>query len=190
MPKSRLFYIRDKNPGFLFLVDIGAQISVIPAKSNMSTRKTDYTLQAANGSSIQAYGETSLTLNLGFRRSFPWVFTIAQARTLILEVDFLAHFKLSVNMSSLSLEDRTTNFTRKVISSIYTSTMSATLPEANGMQYLLKKYSQITTPFRQGSLLGDQTHFFLSSLIFLPSAGKLRLSFTAARRWNFTLNTW
>ena len=27
---SRLFYIRDKNTGYLFLVDTGAQISVIP----------------------------------------------------------------------------------------------------------------------------------------------------------------
>ncbi|CAE1318539.1 unnamed protein product [Acanthosepion pharaonis] len=52
-------------------------------------------------------------------------------------------------MSSLSLEDKTTNITRKGITSIYTSTcISATLPEANGMQDLLQKYSQITTPFR------------------------------------------
>ncbi|CAE1268449.1 unnamed protein product [Acanthosepion pharaonis] len=115
----------------------------------MLTRKTDYTLQAANGSSNQTYGETSLTLNLGFKRSFPWVFTIAQVRTPILGADFLAHFNLSVNMSSLSLEDKTTNTTRKGITSIYTSTcISATLPEANGMQDLLQKYSQITTPFR------------------------------------------
>ncbi|CAE1310342.1 unnamed protein product [Acanthosepion pharaonis] len=111
--KSRLFYIRDENSGYLFLVDTGAQISVIPAKPNMLNRKTDYTLQAANGSSIQTYGETSLTLNLGFRRSFPWVFTIAQVRTPILGADFLAHFNLFVNMSSLSLEDKTTNITRK-----------------------------------------------------------------------------
>lgn len=52
-------------------------------------------------------------------------------------------------MSSLSLEDKTTNITRKGITSIYTSTcISATLPEANGMQDLLQKYSQITTPFQ------------------------------------------
>ncbi|CAE1162053.1 unnamed protein product [Acanthosepion pharaonis] len=149
MPKSRLFYIRDENSGYLFLVDTGAQISVIPAKPNMLTRKTDYTLQAANGSSIQTYGETSLTLNLGFRRSFPRVFMIAQVRSPILGADFLAHFNLSVNMSSLSLEDKTTNITRKGITSIYTSTgISATVPEANGMQDLLQKYSQITTPFQ------------------------------------------
>ncbi|CAE1227671.1 unnamed protein product [Acanthosepion pharaonis] len=154
MPKSRLFYIRDENSDYLFLVNTGAQISVIPAKPNMLTRKTDYTLQAANGSSIQTYGETSLTLNLGFKRSFPWVFTIAQVRTPILGADFLAHFNLSVNMSSLSLEDKTTNITRKGITSIYTSTcISATVPEANGMQDLLQNilklqhHSGIQKPF-------------------------------------------
>ncbi|CAE1290041.1 unnamed protein product [Acanthosepion pharaonis] len=52
-------------------------------------------------------------------------------------------------MSSLSLEDETTNITKKGITSIYTSTgISATLPEANGMQDLLQNHSQITTPFR------------------------------------------
>ncbi|CAE1295394.1 unnamed protein product [Acanthosepion pharaonis] len=52
-------------------------------------------------------------------------------------------------MSSLSLEDKTTNITRKEITSIYTSTcISATLPEANGMQDLLQKCSEIATPFR------------------------------------------
>ncbi|CAE1284944.1 unnamed protein product [Acanthosepion pharaonis] len=77
------------------------------------------------------------------------VFTIAQVRTPILGADFLAHFNLSVNMYSLSLDDKTTNITRKGITSIYTSTcINATLPEANGMQDLLQKYSQITTPFR------------------------------------------
>ncbi|CAE1269164.1 unnamed protein product [Acanthosepion pharaonis] len=79
----------------------------------------------------------------------PIVSSVPQVRTPILGADFLAHFNLSVNMSSLSLEDKTTNITRKGITSIYTSTcISATLPEANGMQDLLQKYSQITTPFR------------------------------------------
>ncbi|CAE1281578.1 unnamed protein product [Acanthosepion pharaonis] len=81
--------------------------------------------------------------------SFFTVLHRSQVRTPILGADFLAHFNLSVNMSSLSLEDKTTNITRKGITSIYTSTcISATVPEANGMQDLLQKYSQITTPFR------------------------------------------
>lgn len=96
MSESRLFYIRVENTGYLFLVDTGAQVSIISAKPNMSIKKSAYMLQTANGSRINTYGETSL--NLGFRRSFPWVFTIAQVKTLILGADFLAHFNLSVNV--------------------------------------------------------------------------------------------
>ncbi|CAE1227213.1 unnamed protein product [Acanthosepion pharaonis] len=109
------------------------------------TKPCNFDINAAKDNNTQQSGNDYP----GNKRSFPWVFTITQVRTPILGADFLAHFNLSVNMSSLSLEDKTTNITRKGITSIYTSTcISATLPEANGMQDLLQKYSQITTPFR------------------------------------------
>lgn len=66
--RSRLFYSKNTNSGYSFLVDTGAQISVIPPKPNMSIQKTPYVLQAANGSHIETFGETSLTLDLGLRR--------------------------------------------------------------------------------------------------------------------------
>ena len=68
---SRLFYFRDKNTGYLFLVDTGAQISVIPLDPKKKYQLSSFTLQAANGSRIETYGEIALTLNLGLRRSFP-----------------------------------------------------------------------------------------------------------------------
>lgn len=115
----------------------------------MQVKKATFTLQAANGSQIDTYGETSLTLDLGLRRQFPWFFTIAQVKTPILGSDFLAHFNLTVNMSSRTLEDPTTNFSKKGICSNYNSTgISAALPAANGLRDLLKKYPEITTPFR------------------------------------------
>ena len=85
---SRLFYIRDKNTGYLFLVDTGAQISVIPPDPRKNHQLSSFTLQAANGSRIETYGEIALTLNLGLRRSFPWIFTIAQVKTPILGAVF------------------------------------------------------------------------------------------------------
>ena len=57
---SRLFYIRDKNTGYLFLVDTGAQISVIPPDPRKSHQLSSFTLQAANGSRIETYGEIAL----------------------------------------------------------------------------------------------------------------------------------
>ena len=68
---SRLFYIRDKNTGYLFLVDTGAQVSVIPPDPRKNHQLSSFTLQAANGSRIETYGEIAQTLNLGLRRFFP-----------------------------------------------------------------------------------------------------------------------
>lgn len=54
---NRLFYVKDANSGYLFLVDTGAQVSVIPPTANMANKATSYNLQAANGSRIETYGE-------------------------------------------------------------------------------------------------------------------------------------
>ncbi|CAE1137406.1 unnamed protein product [Acanthosepion pharaonis] len=108
----------------------------------MATKKD--LLYSASGSHIETFGETSLTLDHDLRRSFPWIFTIAQVKTLILVADFLSHFGLIVNMSSRSLVNQTTEFTMK-----YTTTrISAALPAANGLQESLKKYPEIITPFK------------------------------------------
>ncbi len=146
---SRLFYIRDKNNGYLFLVDTGAQISVIPPDPRKNHQLSSFTLQAANGSRIETYGEIALTLNLGLRRSFPWIFTIAQVKTPILGADFLSHFNVSVNMATRSLVDCNTELTAKGITSIYRSTgICAAIPDANGLQELITKFPTLTTPFK------------------------------------------
>ena len=145
---SRLFYIRDKNTGYLFLVDTGAQISVIPPDPKKNSKPSSYTLQAANGSKIETYGEIALTLNLGLRRSFPWIFTIAQVKTPILGADFLSNFNLSVNMTTQSLVDGNTELTKRGIASVYESTgICATVPVTKGLQELIKKFPTLTTPF-------------------------------------------
>ena len=138
---SCLFYIRDKNIGYLFLVDTGAQISVIPPDPKKNNKLSSYTLQAANGSKIETYGEIVLTLNLGLRRSFTWIFTIAQVKTPILGADFLSHSNISVNIATGSLVDGNTELTAKRITLIYNSTgICAAVPDANGLQELIKNF--------------------------------------------------
>ncbi|UYV68207.1 hypothetical protein LAZ67_5003385 [Cordylochernes scorpioides] len=62
--KYRLF-IKDKNSGLQFLIDTGADVSIVPPNEK---RKSDYKLYAANGSEIETYGIKILTLDLGLRR--------------------------------------------------------------------------------------------------------------------------
>ena len=64
---SRLFFVLEHVSHCRFLVDTGAEISVIPpTKADRKCCQTGVTLQAANGASIA-------TLNLGLRRPFRWI---------------------------------------------------------------------------------------------------------------------
>ena len=70
-PQGRLFYVYDKSTPFRFLVDTGAQVSIIPpSPAERTTGPGDLRLQAINGSNIPTFGMRSLTLDLGLRRTF------------------------------------------------------------------------------------------------------------------------
>ena len=108
---SRLFFVTDRTSGTRFLVDTGAQVSVIPPPPNCSRKlsSTDVTLQAVNNSGIATFGERSLTLNLGLRRIFRWVLIVAEVTHAILGADFLSHFHLLVDVNRCRLVDATTH---------------------------------------------------------------------------------
>lgn len=75
---TRRLFIYDKENKLHFLVDSGADISVLPSsKFRSCKRRSDIILTAANGSNIHTYGKKMLNVNLGLRREFPFVFTIA-----------------------------------------------------------------------------------------------------------------
>ena len=59
-----LFFLCDDNSRQQFLVDTGAEISVLPAtRIDPRTRLPGPELLAANGTTIQTYGTRTLTLN-------------------------------------------------------------------------------------------------------------------------------
>ncbi|TNN15263.1 Pol polyprotei, partial [Schistosoma japonicum] len=87
---SRLFHVRDRNSVLNFLVDTGAALSIIPKnKTKLGRETSSVTLHTANMTKIATFGQKTLTLDLGFRRQFPWVFTVADLDLAILGMDFL-----------------------------------------------------------------------------------------------------
>ena len=63
--KDCLLYVSDRKSGRRFLVDTGAEISVIPATGlKTRTSASSQPLLAANGSSIQTYGKHNFNLRL------------------------------------------------------------------------------------------------------------------------------
>ncbi|CAE1298418.1 unnamed protein product [Acanthosepion pharaonis] len=136
-----LFYIHDRNSNLKFLIDTGAQISVIPvsncSKSVTTPKEALLKLQAANGTPISTYDECIMSFNIGLRREFTWTFKIADVETPILGADFLAHFNLSVELSSRTLTDTRTSIQRRgALSRHSTIVLTALIPGTNGYENL------------------------------------------------------
>lgn len=78
---SRRLFIYCKNNKLRFLIDTGADISVIPYNSKFHKNKnTSFTLNAANGGIINTFGTKFLNVDVGLRRNFPFTFTIADIK--------------------------------------------------------------------------------------------------------------
>ena len=88
---SRLFHIHDRCSNSRFLVDTGAEVSVVPSsRTERFSQPGNFSLKAVNGSEIATYGVRSLTLYLGLRRTFRWVFVVANVKQPILGADFIS----------------------------------------------------------------------------------------------------
>ena len=107
---GRLFYVHDSRSNTRFLVDTGAEVSVVPpTRAERSRPQGIFTLQAVDGTQIATYGVRSCSLNIGLRRTFRWVFMIANVKQAILGADFLHHFGLVVDIRHHTLSDSTTH---------------------------------------------------------------------------------
>ncbi|BHF80355.1 hypothetical protein SprV_0702348100 [Sparganum proliferum] len=143
---SRLFYISDKSSGLRFLVDTGAEISVIPPPRRHHLKPSQFSLQAANCTTINTYGQRSLTLDIGLRRRFQWVFVQADVKSPIIGADFLTHFGLAVDLKHRKLSDTTTTlFTVGIAVSEPSVSIQLTVP-SSPFADTLKDYPSLTKP--------------------------------------------
>ncbi|BHF59912.1 hypothetical protein SprV_0100287300 [Sparganum proliferum] len=118
-------------------------------------------LQAVNSFPIATFGFRSLSLDIGLRRLFPWVFVVADIPCAILGADFLAAFDLLVDCCQSRLHDKTTNLTVRGISSSDASRQLAVLDSEleNPFWQLLAKYPGLTRPnFNVSIPLHDVVH--------------------------------
>ncbi|BHF66494.1 hypothetical protein SprV_0200951100 [Sparganum proliferum] len=113
-------------------------------------------LQAANCSPIPTFGSLSLTLNIGLRRSFTWIFVIAAVPHAILGSDFLAEFDLLVDCRRARLLDRTTGLFVRGLTPFTVPTNLSVLDTdiASPFRQLLLSHPNIINPqFRSGEVL-------------------------------------
>ena len=73
---SHLLILADRNNGFGFLVDTGAEVSIVPPSAMEQKNRQEYSLHVANNNACATFGEHFLQLDLGLHRSFLWVPTL------------------------------------------------------------------------------------------------------------------
>ncbi|UYV84625.1 hypothetical protein LAZ67_X002882 [Cordylochernes scorpioides] len=140
--KYRLF-VFDKISKLKFLVDTGADVSIIPATAQFK-QESDYKLYAANGSKIKTFGVKILNLDLGLRRDFQWPFIIANVKRGILGADFLFKYNLLVDINKRKLIDGLTNL--EIICEAISTFEGSITVKANSTFNLIAQFPDITKP--------------------------------------------
>jgi len=161
LPTSRLFFVNDSNSHLRFLVDTGAEVSVIPPTPIERKQVDSLKLQAVNDTFISTYGKCSLTLNLGLRRPFRWIFVIADVKHPILGADFLRQYHLSVDMRYMKLIDMSTQLQIQGIMAHELSPTPTILPPnlSDPFESILRDFPSITQPYSHNiSLKHSITH--------------------------------
>lgn len=144
--QSRLLVL-DKDSGLRFLVDTGADISLLPRnRISKAKQPSNFHLFAANGSRINTYGSKILTLNLGLRRVFKWEFCIADVQKPILGADFLKHYALLVDIRNRRLVDNITQMKiNGIVSQVPFGSINIIIPQSKYHE-LLTKFPVLTKP--------------------------------------------
>lgn len=147
-------------------------MSVITPSSfdNQRHARSDITLEAVNKSRIPTYGERSLTLNLGLRRTFRFVFVVADLPTPIIGADFLDEFGLVVDVRHQRLLDSTTKLmVNGICAPLHTKSVSPMFsrsPGAGSVKYteILKEFPDITRPdYRPKAVKHTVTHHIVTT---------------------------
>lgn len=100
---SRLLHVQDKVSGRSFLIDTGAEVSLVPASpADHRTAAPSAPLVAANGTEIKTYGTRHIPLQFGNKR-FKGSVIIADVNQAILGADFLRDNRLLVDLGGQRL---------------------------------------------------------------------------------------
>nr|VZI16354.1 unnamed protein product [Spirometra erinaceieuropaei] len=158
---TRRLFLWDRIAGAKFLVDSGAEVSVVPPTPAERKTRSSFCLTAANNSSIPTFGQRSITLDLGLRRIFRWVFIIADVSVALIGADFLAHFNLLVDLKNRRLVDCITNLHARCQSDVNLCVNPLTVMPISDCPFhsLLRQFPRLTNPsFREVDIKHTVTH--------------------------------
>ena len=140
-----------------YLIDTGAEVSVLPPRSEDRDRSPVNNMQLKTA--VRTFGQRSVAVELGLAKSFEWSFTIADVSKPIIGADFLRHYGLLVDLKCKRLMDAETFLT--VPTSYRRSTVSklCVLVKNDSYSDILNEFQEVTTPcIKKCRLLGKVEH--------------------------------
>ena len=144
---SRLLTFTDSVSRLSYLIDTGAEISVLPPSTDDRRHPSSgLKLQGANGFAIRTYGERSVRVDIGLAKSFIWTFTIAEVSKPIIGADFLRHFGLLVDLGRKRLMDAETFLTVPASYGRSSVCRLSVLVEADCFSGILEEFKEVTVP--------------------------------------------
>ena len=163
--KSRILYIRDKDSNLLFLIDTGSEVSIIPPRPGERVKPIP-AYSAANGTIINKYGTRNLTIDLGLKQKYSWIFIVGDVKKPIIGADFLEHFNISINLHNRSITDAFTNesVTTNFISceNIPTS-ITQIIPADDEYTSLIREFPELTNPNQRQPQSHQTKHFIVTT---------------------------
>ena len=137
--------LKDKNTNIAFLIDTGADVSVLPPRGKEKPRPRTVKLFAANGTPIRTYGERRISISFGLRLNFEWNFIIGDVDKPIIGKDFLSHHDLLVDPRNNALIYKKTLLKALADPIAAECIISAlTIGENNRFSSILREYSDLT----------------------------------------------
>ena len=145
--KNGLLFLCDSISKRQFLVDTGAEVSVLPATGlDTRTRQPGPPLLAANGSSIRTYGTRRLSFHFA-SNTYHWNFIIADVTRPLLGADFLRSNSLLVDLKGKRLVDAATFHSAPLRPTTAPAPhLDAISTSTNQYDMLLAEFPDIVTP--------------------------------------------
>lgn len=155
----RLF-VKDHHSGWKFLVDSGAEISLLPKSyCKKPIRNPNYDLSAANESVIHTYGDRVLTISIGFPQTFSHSFLIADVNRPIIGADFLNRFGLLVDVKNHRLLDSETLVSVAAVSRCHSVPIPHLVSNAGYVEHLTRAYPSVfAAPDYRASVMHSVVH--------------------------------
>ena len=160
-PQKAQLIISDSVSGRRYIIDTGAQVSVLPATwRDKQARTSGAPLLAANGSTINTYGALNTTIRFQ-NNAFDARLVIADVKRALLGADFLRRHNLLVDIRGQKLiEAQTFKVYPCTISQVSYSQLAIVDPASNKFRKILTEFPEILEPtFSASEVKHGVSHF-------------------------------